>query len=207
MDFKIAGTREAITALQLDIKISGIDFNTLEETLIKAKKARCFMLDKMEEVIGKPREKLSTHAPRIATVPVPLDKIGGIIGPGGRIIKKIIQETGAQIDIDDEEGKVIVSSDSEEATEKALQIVKGIIAGPKVGQIYLGKVKRVTDFGAFVEISPGKEGLVHVSELSDKFVKDVSDIVKVGDEVLVKLIGVDQLGRLNLSRRKAQDEK
>jgi len=202
MDFKIAGTREAITALQLDIKISGIDFSILEEALIKAKEARWRILDKMEKVIRKPREKLSTYAPRIATLSIPLDKIGEIIGPGGRVIKKIIQETGAQIDIDDVEGKVTISSESEEATQKASHIVKGIIEGPKVGQIYLGKVKRVTDFGAFVEIFPGKEGLVHISELSDKFVKNVSDVVKVEDEIMVRLIGIDGMGRLNLSRRK-----
>ena len=202
MDFKIAGTREAVTALQLDIKISGIDFSILEEALIKGKKARCWILDKMEKVIRKPREKLSTYAPRIATISIPLDKIGEIIGPGGRVIKKIIQETGAQIDIDDTEGKVTISSDSEGATKKALHTIKGIIEGPKVGQIYLGKVKRVTDFGAFVEIFPGKEGLVHISELSDEFVKNVSDVVKVGDELLVRLIGIDGMGRLNLSRRK-----
>jgi len=207
MDFKVAGTREGVTALQLDIKISGIDFNIFEEALIKAKKARCFILDKMEMVIGKPREKLSIYAPRIATVPILLDKIGEIIGPGGRIIKGIIQESGAEIDIDDVEGKVTISSDSESATQKALQLVKGIIRGPKVGQVYSGKVKRVTEFGAFVEIFPGKEGLVHISELSDKFVKNVGDVVRVGDEVSVKLIGIDDLGRLNLSRRKTRSER
>ncbi len=207
MDFKIAGTRDAITALQLDIKIPAIDFNIFEEALIQAKKARCLVLDEMEKVIEKPREKLSTYAPRIATVPIPLDKIGEIIGPGGRVIKGIIQETGAEIDIDDTEGRVVISSDNEESTQKALEIVRGIISGPKVGKIYPGKVKRVTEFGAFVEIFPGKEGLVHISELSDKFVKNVSDVVKVGDEVLVKLMEIDDLGRLNLSKRKAQSKK
>ncbi len=207
MDFKVAGTREGITALQLDIKISGIDFNIFEEALIKGKKARCFILDEMEKVIGKPREKLSTYAPRIATVPISLDKVGEIIGPGGRVIKRIIQETGAEIDIDDVEGKVTISSDNESATQKALEIIKGIISGPKVGQIYSGKVKRVTEFGAFVEIFPGKEGLVHVSELSDKFVKNVSDVVRVGDEILVKLIEIDDLGRLNLSKRKVRNKR
>ncbi len=151
-------------------------------------------------VIKEPRPRLSSHAPRITTLPIPADKIGDLIGPGGRVIKGIIKETGAGIDIDDLEGKVTVSSfDDEEGAERALDIIKSIIRGPEVGRIYSGKVKRVTDFGAFVEIAPGKEGLVHVSQLSDKFVKKVSDVVKVGDEIKVKLTGIDEMGRLNLS--------
>jgi len=200
MDFKVTGTKEAITAIQLDIKISGVSIKILEEALSKAKEARVFILEQMRMVIKEPRPRLSSHAPRITTLPIPADKIGDLIGPGGRVIKGIIKETGAGIDIDDSEGTVTVSSfDDEEGAERALDIIKSIIRGPEVGRIYSGKVKRVTDFGAFVEIAPGKEGLVHISQLSDKFVKNVSDVVKVGDEIKVKLTGIDELGRLNLS--------
>lgn len=202
MDFKICGTKEAITAIQLDVKISGVSIKVLEEALNKAKTARAFLLEQMGMVIKEPRPQLSSHAPRITTLSIPADKIGDLIGPGGRVIKGIIKETGAGIDIDDLEGKVTVSSfDNEEGAKRALDIVKSIIRGPEVGKIYSGKVKRVTDFGAFVEIAPGKDGLVHISRLSDKFVKNVSDVVKVGDEIKVKLISIDELGRLNLSAK------
>ncbi|MBC7189137.1 polyribonucleotide nucleotidyltransferase [Candidatus Aerophobetes bacterium] len=203
MDFKIAGTKDGITALQLDIKTDKVGFDILTTALEKAKIARKFILEKMCQVIEKPRESLSKHAPRIATLTVPLEKIADIIGPGGRVIKKIIQETGARIDIDDTEGKVTVSSMSEDSTNRALKMIRDIVKGFKVGKIYLGKVKRITNFGAFVEISPGKEGLVHISELSDKYVKDVSEIVRPGDEILVKIIGIDELGRITLSKKKA----
>jgi len=203
MDFKIAGTKEGITALQLDIKISEVNFDILKEALNKAKIARSHILQEMGKAIKEPRSKLSSYAPHIAIISILPDKIGELIGPGGRIIKGIIKESSADIDIDDVEGKVTVSSTDEEKTEKALQMIKQIITEPEVGKIYSGKVKRVTDFGAFVEIMPGKEGLVHVSELSNKFVKNVSDIVKVGDVIKVKLVEIDELGRLNLSRRKA----
>lgn len=204
MDFKIAGTKEAITALQLDIKISGIDIEVLKEAFNKAKIARNFIIDEMEKVIDKSRITLSTYAPRIITYPIPLDKIGEIIGPGGRVIKKIIKETGTEIDIDDAEGKVTISCMDENKAKEALEIIKGIIEDPEVGKIYLGEVKRITNFGAFVEIMPGKEGLVHVSELSNKFVKNVSDVLKVGDRIKVKLINIDESGRLNLSKKRAE---
>jgi len=205
MDFKVAGTKEAITALQLDIKVSGVSIKVVEEALYKAKVARGLILKEMEKVISKPRSKLSSYAPRIATLAIPLDKIGEIIGPGGRIIKGIIKEAGVEIDIDDMEGKVTISSFDEEGANKALMMIKDLIREPQVGEVYLGKVKRVTDFGAFVEIMPRKEGLVHISQLSDKFVKNVSDVVKVGDKIWVKLIGIDELGRLNLSRKGVED--
>ncbi len=205
MDFKVAGTKEAITALQLDIKVSGVSIKVVEEALYKAKVARGLILKEMEKVISKPRSKLSSYAPRIATLAIPLDKIGEIIGPGGRIIKGIIKEAGVEIDIDDMEGKVTISSFDEEGANKALMMIKDLIREPQVGEVYLGKVKRVTDFGAFVEIMPRKEGLVHISQLSDKFVKNVSDVVKVGDKIWVKLIGIDELGRLNLSKKGTQD--
>ena len=206
MDFKVAGTKEAITALQLDIKISGVNIEILEEALNKAKKARAFILEQMRMVIKESRPQLSDHAPRITTLSISFDKISNLIGPGGKVIKGIIKETGAQIDIDDVEGKVTVSSLSAEGGEKALAMIKGIIREPKVGEIYTGKVKRITDFGAFVEITPGKDGLVHVSQLSDGFVKNVSDVVKVGDQITVKLIGIDELGRLSLSKKEVESE-
>jgi len=206
MDFKVAGTWDKITALQLDIKISGVSLEIIEEALAKARKARQFIIGEMNRVIEKPREFLSPHAPHIVTTAVPQDKIGVIIGPGGRVIKKIIQDTGADIDIDDVEELVTISSMDEESTNRALEIVKSIIQEPKVGDIYSGTVKKVTDFGAFVEIAPGREGLVHVSELSEHFVKNVSDVIKVGDKIRVKLINVDDLGRLSLSKRKAESK-
>ena len=206
MDFKVAGTKEAITALQLDIKVSGVSIKVVEEALYRAKVGRDLILREMEKVISEPRSKLSSYAPRIAILTIPLDKIGAIIGPGGKIIKGIIKETGVEIDIDDLEGKVTISSPDEEGVNRALMMIKGLIREPRVGQVYLGKVKRVTDFGAFVEIMPGKEGLVHVSQLSDKFVKNVSDVVKVGDKISVKLISIDELGRLNLSKKGVQEK-
>jgi len=205
MDFKIAGTEGAITALQLDIKVSGVSLKVMAEALDKAKVARGLILKEMEKIIDKPRSELSDYAPRIVTLAIPLDKIGDIIGPGGKIIKGIIKETGAEIDIDDLEGKVTISSPDEDGANKALMMIKELIRDPKVGEVYLGKVKRVTDFGAFVEIMPRKEGLVHISQLSDKFVKNVSDVVKVGDEISVKLIGIDEMGRLNLSRKGVEE--
>jgi len=205
MDFKVAGTEGAITALQLDIKVSGVSIKVVEEALYKAKVARGLILKEMEKIIDKPRSELSDYAPRIVTLTIPLDKIGEIIGPGGKIIKGIIKETGAEIDIDDLEGKVTISSPDEDGANRALMMIKDLIREPRVGEVYLGKVKRVTDFGAFVEIMPRKEGLVHISQLSDKFVKNVSDVVKVGDKISVKLIGIDELGRLNLSKKGVEE--
>jgi polyribonucleotide nucleotidyltransferase len=204
MDFKVAGTRSGITALQLDVKISGLSLEILKEALERAKEGRNFILGEMEKTIKSPRDQLSRYAPHITILALPQDKIGDVIGPGGRVIKGIIKETGAEVDIDDMEGKVTVSSADDESTKKAVSMIKGIIEDPKVGKVYLGKVKRVTDFGAFVEILPGKEGLVHVSELSDRFVKNASDVVKVGDEISVRVLNIDELGRLNLSKKKAQ---
>ncbi|TET48601.1 polyribonucleotide nucleotidyltransferase [Candidatus Aerophobetes bacterium] len=202
MDFKVAGTRTGITALQLDIKISGVSLEILKEALEEAKRARNFILEEMEKTIKNPRDQLSRHAPHITILSIPQDKIGNIIGPGGKVIKGIIKETGAEVEIDDVESKVTISSPDRESMKKAVVMVKQIIQDPKVGEVYLGKVKKVTDFGAFVEILPGREGLVHVSELSDQFVKNVSDVIKVGDEISVRLIDIDELGRLNLSKKK-----
>ncbi len=202
MDLKVAGTKDGITAIQLDLKISGVTFDMLKESLAQAKDARMMVLEKLTDAISEPRENLSSFAPRIVTIKIPQDKIKDIIGPGGKIIRKIIQDTGATIDIEDD-GSVQVASTEESAMKKAVEIINSIVEDPEVGKIYKGKVIRIMDFGAFCEILPGKEGLCHVSELSDTFVKNVNEVVKVGDEFDIKLMEIDQQGRLNLSRKRA----
>lgn len=199
MDFKVAGTKNGITAIQMDIKIDGIDKEILSEALTKAKEGRMFILDKMAEVIQEPKE-LSPYAPKIFTMHVKADKIRDIIGPGGKIINKIIDETGVKIDIDDD-GRVAISTSSNEDGQKAMDIIAGIVKEIEEGEIYLGKVTRITNFGAFVDVLNGKEGLVHISQLANERVKKVEDILKVGDEVLVKVMEIDKQGRVNLSRK------
>jgi len=206
MDFKIAGTRKGVTALQLDIKVKGVSLEVLKATLERAREVRNEIIDFMEKVIKKPRRELSTHAPRIITTSVPLDKIGEIIGPGGKNIRRIIKETGVEIDIDDMEGKITIASMDAYGAQRALELIKEIIEEPKVGKIYQGKVKKVMDFGVFVEILPGKVGLVHISELSDRFIKKPSDLVKIGDVIPVKLIRIDGMGRMSLSKKRAEKE-
>ena len=197
MDFKVAGTRQGITAIQMDVKIDGINREIMEEVLIKAKKARNEILDVMERTISRPRPDLSVYAPRIITIQINPSKIGELIGPGGKVINKIIEETGVQIDIQDS-GLVFVTSENEEAAQKALSIIKGITREIKVGEVFQGKVKRILEFGAFVEILPGQEGMIHISKLSDKRVRKVEDVVKIGDLVSVKVIAIDEQGRINL---------
>ncbi len=204
MDFKIAGTRKGITAIQLDLKIQGINLDLMGKAINQAKDARFFILDKMHAAIALPRQELSSYAPRITTLHVGQENIGEIIGPGGKTIRKIIEETGVTaIDIEDD-GTVLVSSANKEAMDKAVRFISGMVEVPEVGKIYMGKVKRIMNFGAFVEFLPGKEGLVHVSELSKEYVKDVNAVVKVGDEFKVKLIEIDQMKRLNLSKKQAE---
>ena len=198
MDFKVAGTKSGITAIQMDLKISGLKKDVIANALVMAKKARLEILEKMDKVIAKPKEELSDYAPRIVNLKVNPAKIKDIIGPGGRTIKKIISEFGVTIDVEDD-GSVQVASNDDEATKKALEIIKGLTADVEAGQVYKGKVTRIMNFGAFCEILPGKEGLVHVSEIANRFVKDVSDELKIGDEVTVKVIEIDQQGRINLS--------
>ncbi|RMH87320.1 MAG: polyribonucleotide nucleotidyltransferase, partial [Calditrichaeota bacterium] len=200
MDFKVAGTREGITAFQMDIKISGLSYEILAEALEKARIARLKILDVMEQTISRPRADISPYAPRIISTMVPADKIGLIIGPGGKTIRKIVDETGAKIDIDDT-GMVLIASSDVEAAEKAKEMVEGIVAEPEAGKEYKAVIKRITDFGAFAEFLPGKEGLIHISELADHRVARVSDVVKVGDVVHVVLKRVDRQGRFNLSRK------
>ena len=205
MDFKAAGTKNGLTALQMDLKIQGISYEVLKEALESAKKARLIILDKMMQVIGQPKNDVSTFAPKIVVLKINQEKIGAVIGPGGKIIKKIIQDTGATVDIDDD-GTVQVAGTDPKAIEMAVNIIKGITEEPEVGRIYKAKVKRIMNFGAFVEILPGKEGLVHVSELSNKFVKNVEEVVKLGDEFDVKLTEIDDQGRLNLSKKQADPD-
>ena len=204
MDFKIAGTKDGITAIQLDLKIDGITPEIMRQTLTAARDARLFILDKMVNVISRPKESISEYAPRIVTLKISTDKIKDVIGPGGKVIKKIIQDTGVTIDIEDD-GTVEVASIDSAALQKALDIIKGLTEVPEVGKIYHAKVKRIMNFGAFCEILPGKEGLVHISELADKFIKNVEDAVKLGDEFPVKVIEIDEQGRVNLSKKQVKD--
>jgi len=202
MDFKVAGTREGITALQMDIKITGVTPVILSKALSQARDGRLFILDKMGSTLKEPRPSLSIWAPRIETLQVKTEKIGEIIGPGGKTIKNIIEQTGAKIEIDDS-GKVNIYSTDQEAVTKAMRMIQDIVQEAEVNKIYLGKVKRIVDFGAFVEIFPGTDGLIHISQLAKERVKNVRDILKEGDEVLVKVIEVDKQGKVKLSRKEA----
>ncbi|MEI8176576.1 MAG: polyribonucleotide nucleotidyltransferase [Candidatus Omnitrophota bacterium] len=202
MDFKVAGTAAGITAIQLDLKIHGITPRIIKETLSAAKVARMFIMEKMLSVIAAPKSELSPYAPRIVTLKIKTDRIKDIIGPGGKIIKKITEDTGATINVEND-GTVQISSTNPEGLARAVDIIKGITEDVEIGKIYKGTVRRIMEFGAFCEILPGKEGLVHISELADKYVKKVDDVVKIGDEFPVKVIEVDELGRVNLSRKQA----
>ncbi|AHV97813.1 polyribonucleotide nucleotidyltransferase [Paenibacillus sabinae] len=200
MDFKVAGTAEGVTAIQMDIKIDGIDRKILEEALEQAKEGRLFILSKMMEAISKPRESLSPYAPKIIIMQINPDKIRDVIGAGGKIINKIIEETGVKIDIE-QDGRVFIASSNEEMIKKARSIIEGIVREVEVGEIYVGTVKRIEKFGAFVEILPGKDGLVHISQLSTDRVGKVEDVVAIGDTITVKVTEIDQQGRVNLSRK------
>lgn len=206
MDFKIAGTRKGITAIQLDLKISGIDFDIIREVLERSRTARHFILDKMTAVLEAPRKELSEYAPRIIHLKINQERIGDLIGPGGKNIRKIIELTGVAIDVEDD-GSVLVASTDSAASQRAVDMIKGLTEDAEIGKIYRGKVKRIMNFGAFVEILPNKEGLCHVKELDDKYVKNVEDVVKIGDEIDVKVISIDELGRINLSKKQAKSEK
>jgi len=208
MDFKVAGTAEGITALQMDIKIKGVNREILTQALAQAKAGRMFILDKMLQVLPQPRPNLSPYAPRIITFSIHPDKIRDVIGPGGKIIKKIVEETKVKIDIEDD-GQVFIAAVDGEAGDKAAEIIRALTQDIEVGKIYKGKVVRIMDFGAFVEVIPGvlglpgKDGLVHISQLDVNRVNKVEDIVKLGDEIIVKATGIDKQGRLNLSRKDA----
>jgi polyribonucleotide nucleotidyltransferase len=202
MDFKVAGTTQGITAIQMDIKIKGIDEEILKRALQQARAGRLFIMDKMLAVIKEPRKELSPYAPRIYTMMIDPDKIREVIGPGGKTINKIIAETGAKIDIEDD-GRIYIATPDESAGKKAMEIINKLTQDVEVGKIYMGKVLRITNFGAFAEILPGKEGLIHISKLSKERVKRVEDVVKVGDEILVKVTDIDKQGRINLSHKDA----
>jgi polyribonucleotide nucleotidyltransferase len=202
MDFKVAGTKQGVTALQMDIKIKGINREILEHALQKAHVGRMFILEKMLEVIDRPRKELSPYAPRIISIRIHPDKIREVIGPGGRVINKIIEDTGVKIDIE-QDGRIYISTQDLANGEKAKAMIEGIVREVEVGQTYTGKVTRVEKYGAFVEVLPGKEGLVHISQLAEERVGKVEDVVSIGDQILVKVTEIDPQGRINLSRKEA----
>lgn len=200
MDFKVAGTMEGITALQMDIKLKGISFEVIEQAIKQATDARCFIIEKMNQTISSSRPELSQYAPRMQKITIDPAKIGTIIGPGGKMIRSITEETNASIDVNND-GTVIIGSINQEGAEKAIKMIQDLIRDVEVGGVYTGKVTRVINIGAFVEILPGKEGMVHISELADYRVASVEDVAKVGDEITVMVIEIDRMGRVNLSRR------
>jgi polyribonucleotide nucleotidyltransferase len=200
MDFKVAGTEKGITAIQVDTKIKGLPEDVIRRALDQARRARITILEHMLSIISEPRKELSKYAPRIITMSIDPDKIRDVIGPGGKTINKIIGETGVKIDIEDD-GRLFICAPDTESGKRAQKIIEGITKEVQVGEIYLGKVNRITNFGAFVEILPGKEGLVHISKLSHERVNKVEDVVNVGDEILVKVTEIDSQGRINLSRK------
>jgi polyribonucleotide nucleotidyltransferase len=205
MDFKVAGTRSGITALQMDIKIGGITPQIMAEALEQARRGRLHILDKMAEALPETRASISPFAPRIITVKIPVDKIRDIIGPGGKMIRSIVERTGCKIDIEDD-GRVSIASVDESAARKAIAIIEELTATPELNKSYLGKVVRVVEFGAFVEILPGTDGLLHVSEMAHHRVNNVHDEVKEGDQVLVKVVSIDPSGKIRLSRKALLDE-
>jgi polyribonucleotide nucleotidyltransferase len=206
MDFKVAGTKAGITALQMDIKVPNVTHAIMTEALEQARRARLFILDKMNAVIDTPRTVLSPYAPRIFTLQIPTEKIRELIGPGGKVIRGIVEQTGCKIDVEDDGSVKIYSSDGV-AADRAIQMVTDICAVAEVGKTYLGKVVRIVDFGAFVEIFPGTDGLLHISQISEQRLEKVTDELKEGDEVLVKVLEIDRQGKIRLSRKEAMRDK
>ncbi|MGH9338650.1 MAG: polyribonucleotide nucleotidyltransferase [Acidobacteriota bacterium] len=200
MDFKVAGSAEGITALQMDIKVTGLTHEILAQALQQAREGRLHILQKMAETISEPRPAISSYAPRIITLHIPTDKIGTVIGPGGKMIRSIIEQTGVKIDIEDD-GSVKIFSIDNESAEKAVAIIEGLVATAEIGRTYLGKVVKVLDFGAFVEILPGTEGLLHISEVADHRIKDIREEVHPGDKILVKVLNIDSQNKIRLSRK------
>ena len=202
MDFKVTGTLKGINALQMDIKIGGLSHDLMAKALEQAKEGRLHILGEMDKALQSPREEMSQYAPRIVTITVPKDKIRDVIGPGGKVIREIIDKTGVSIDINDD-GVVSIASTDEDSAKRAVEFVQNLVQEVEIGKIYLGKVKKIVDFGAFVEIFPGTDGLVHISQICDRRIKNVSDEIQEGDEIKVKVIDVDQQGRVKLSRKEA----
>lgn len=203
MDFKVAGTKKGITAIQMDIKIDGLTYEIIEEALTKTRDARYYILDEvMLKAIGQPREELSRYAPKVISLHIDPEKIRDVIGSGGKVIQKIVADTNAKIDIEDD-GRVLIYAPDQESGNMAKKIIEGIVKEPQVGEVYMGKVVRIMTFGAFVEFLPGKDGLVHISKLDNKRVEKVEDVVNIGDEILVKVIEIDKQGRINLSHKDA----
>ncbi|NOZ86476.1 MAG: polyribonucleotide nucleotidyltransferase [Deltaproteobacteria bacterium] len=206
MDFKVCGTKKGITAMQMDVKIAGIDKEILKKALEQARQGRDFILGKMLETIAEPRSELSTYAPRITTISVKPERIKDVIGPGGKNIREITSSTGCEIDIDDS-GKINIASADRDASQKAIDMIRGLTREAEVGELYNGTVRKITDFGAFVEILPGKDGLLHISQIADKRIEKVTDILHEGDEVLVKVIEIQRDGKIRLSRKEALADK
>jgi polyribonucleotide nucleotidyltransferase len=202
MDFKVAGTPDGITSLQMDIKISGVGREIMRQALHQAREGRLHILGIMNQTLSSHRTTVSGHAPRIITLKIKPDKIREVIGPGGKVIRGIIEATGVKMDVEDD-GTITIASADEAASRKAIEMVQRIAAEPEIGKIYKGTVRKVVDFGAFVEILPGTDGLVHISQLAPERVRRVSDVVKEGDEVMVKVLEIDKQGKIRLSRKEA----
>jgi polyribonucleotide nucleotidyltransferase len=205
MDFKVAGTSDGITAIQMDNKVGGVTRDVMRQALHQAREARLFVLSVMEKALEKPRVEVSTYAPRIVTLHIKPDKIRDVIGPGGKVIRGLVEETGCKIDIEDD-GTVLIASADGVAMEKAIAAIQAITAEPEIGRIYDGVVRKIVEFGAFVEIMPGTDGLLHISQLSKERVRRVEDVLHEGDEIKVKVLDVDRSGKIRLSLREAQEE-
>jgi polyribonucleotide nucleotidyltransferase len=202
MDFKVAGTDKGVTALQMDIKIAGVSIEIMREALARAREARLVVLAKMRESLEKPRAELSPYAPRFVTIKIRTEKIREIIGPGGKVIRGIQEQTGTKIDVEDD-GRVTIFSPDADSVQKALSIVQDICREVELDRIYLGKVKKIVEFGAFVEVIPNTEGLLHISQIAESRIRSVQDVLTEGDEVLVKVIEIDGSGKMRLSRKMA----
>jgi polyribonucleotide nucleotidyltransferase len=206
MDFKVCGTRDGITSIQMDIKITGLTTEIMSRALEQARRGRLHILGEMLKAIDAPRKEISRYAPRITTIMIRPEFIKNVIGPGGKVIKDIINRTGASINIEDS-GRVDIASNNSEAVQQAITMIQALTREAEVGKIYLGTVRKIAEFGAFVELFPGTDGLIHISELSDRRVKSVSDVLKEGDEVMVKVISIDRSGKIRLSRKEALAER
>jgi polyribonucleotide nucleotidyltransferase len=200
MDFKVAGTSSGVTALQMDIKVTGITSEIMSKALDQARAGRLHILQEMAKALAETRKDMSAFAPRIITIKIPVDKIRDVIGPGGKMIRSIIDRTGVKIDVEDD-GRVNVASSDASSAQKAISIIQELTATPELNKTYMGKVQRITDFGAFVEIMAGTDGLLHVSEIANHRVKDVRDELKEGQQIMVKVINIDPTGKIRLSRK------